>query len=137
MPYKDKTKQQEFQKQWLRKRRQKWIDEHGPCIDCGSKNNLEIDHIDPETKDPALRLGSGKMWGWAKEKLDKELLKCVVRCRSCHLQKTRNEYFTKLIHGVSRSLYDKYGCRCKPCKELHSTHLKAHRKHKKNSAPVA
>lgn len=53
----------------------------GPCIDCGSWQRLEFDHVDPETKlDSVSSLFLSK-------KRDAELAKCVVRCRPCHVRK--------------------------------------------------
>lgn len=79
-----------YQREWIRKRRQAWINENGPCIDCGSYDNLEVDHKDPKEKnfDP-----SG-VWSRKAEIRLAELLKCVVRCNPCHIKKTLlgNEY---------------------------------------------
>jgi hypothetical protein len=74
-------------------RRQEWLSKNGPCVDCGSWENLEVDHVDPSTKDPRLRKGSGSViFTWKAEKREKELAKCVVRCHECHMAKTiKNE----------------------------------------------
>lgn len=86
MPYKDPDKQREYQRKWLQKRRQEWLEENGPCIDCGCWDDLEVDHIDPELKD------THRIWSWTKERRDAELAKCVPRCKPCHLQKTVVEH---------------------------------------------
>lgn len=53
------------------------------CLNCGFdkwKASLDIHHINPSKKDvsfPTARY-------WAREKIDKELVKCVLLCRNCH-----------------------------------------------------
>lgn len=83
MGYKDKEKQREYQRQWMAKRRQEWIDENGPCA-CGSFNKLEVDHIDPKLKTMEVR----SIWSCRKEIRELELAKCQVLCYDCHLEKT-------------------------------------------------
>lgn len=77
----------EYQREWLRKRRQDWLDENGPCIDCGSKDSLEVDHADAKTKlmRPSL------LWSLSPKNPRRiaELAKCVVRCNTCHKAKTK------------------------------------------------
>lgn len=75
------------------------------CIDCGSAENLELDHIDRENK-----VGSD-VWVWAEEKRKAEEAKCVVRCQSCHRERHAEE---RRRHGPSG--YNR-GCRCEVCKE--------------------
>lgn len=82
MGYKDPEKQKEYQRNWLAKRRADWFSENGPCINCGSWDNLELDHIDPSTK------VDNKIWSWSKERRDKETAKCQVLCEDCHHEKT-------------------------------------------------
>ncbi|MBW3545390.1 MAG: HNH endonuclease [Bacteroidetes bacterium] len=81
MPYKDKEKQKEFQRNWMRKRRAEWFNENGPCVQCGSNEDLHIDHIDPFYKI------SHRIWSWTKRKRDSELSKCQVLCKRCHIKK--------------------------------------------------
>jgi len=86
MPYKDPEKRRAYQREWVAKRRTEWFDANGPCVDCGTwgntKNKLELDHEDPSTKI------AHTIWSWAKERREKELKKCVIRCHSCHMNKT-------------------------------------------------
>lgn len=83
MPYKNKEQQKEYQRKWVQNRRQNWLNENGPCIDCGSDEELEVDHVDQTEKI------SHRVWSWSKERLAEELAKCVVRCHSCHQKRTR------------------------------------------------
>lgn len=77
--------------------RAQWIAEHGPCQQCGSTENLEIDHIDPKTKNPVLQYKIGqtsakqKIWNLDKKRRELELAKCQVLCKPCHIIKTREE----------------------------------------------
>lgn len=43
-------KKREYAREWIRKRRKSWIDQHGPCVQCGSNEKLEVDHIDLSKK---------------------------------------------------------------------------------------
>lgn len=85
MPYKDKVKQREYQREWIARRRQEWLDENGPCILCGGDNELQVDHIDPNTKI------SHRVWSWSDERRNTELAKCRVLCSRCHKEKSDTE----------------------------------------------
>lgn len=62
------------------------------CAFCGSTENLELDHIDPTTKDPYLRRKSNHfIWRWSEERRNAELAKCQVLCHPCHVEKSRRE----------------------------------------------
>ncbi|AXH46549.1 HNH endonuclease [Gordonia phage RobinSparkles] len=82
MGYKDPIKRSAYQNEWLKKRRNEWLKENGPCVKCGSWENLEVDH-----KDRSKKITSS-VWSWSAEKRNKELAKCQVLCKSCHLEKT-------------------------------------------------
>src|SRR5215469_10681061 len=82
MPMATPELQREYQRKWLAKRRRDWIAAHGPCIDCGTWNDLQIDHADAAAK------VSHNVWSWAQARREAELAKCVVRCRPCHVTKT-------------------------------------------------
>ena len=88
MGYKDPKKQREYQNQWMRARRSAWIEANGPCVDCGSWENPEVDHVDPSSKS----MHTANIWSRKKEVRDMELAKCVVRCKSCHIEKTKPEH---------------------------------------------
>jgi 5-methylcytosine-specific restriction endonuclease McrA len=102
----------EYQKNWMRSRRQDWINANGPCKHCGSWEKLEVDHIKRELK----TMQASSMWSRRKEVRDKELENCQVLCKSCHLKKTLSEVtYPGIIHGTSNG-YDHFGCRCEDCK---------------------
>lgn len=109
MPYKDRLKQLEYQRQWIAQRRAQWLQQNGPCVVCGSKENLEVDHIDPTQK------VTHKVWSLALEKREAELSKCQVLCADCHLKKTVELFKSKpVIHGTNAT-YHYRKCRCRPC----------------------
>lgn len=85
MPYKDPELQRKYQREWYKKRRNAWLDKNGPCVDCGTTEHLEVDHVDPLTK------VNHSIWSWSEHRRLEELKKCVVRCHSCHKRKSAGE----------------------------------------------
>jgi hypothetical protein len=83
MPYKDKEKQLEYQKNWMRKRRKSFFSDK-ECNHCGSTEDLELDHINRLTKI------THNVWSWSEDRRNDELKKCQVLCNSCHTKKTSN-----------------------------------------------
>lgn len=95
----------------------------GKCAKCGNSENLDVDHIDPETK--SFTIGNNLQIKW--ESMEKELDKCQLLCRPCHLTKTKLEQTGreawnkgKWNHG-SITGYQK-GCRCDECKKVQSSY---------------
>ena len=84
MTYKDPDKQREYQRNWMARRRSSWLEANGPCVKCGSWDNLEVDHVDPSAK----TMHSSAIWSRAKSVQEKELAKCQVLCYSCHKRKS-------------------------------------------------
>jgi hypothetical protein len=82
MPYADATVQRNYQRRWIAERREAWIRKHGPCIDCGTWDDLQVDHVDASAK------VSHRVWSWSITRREAELAKCVVRCHPCHVKKT-------------------------------------------------
>lgn len=122
MPYKDKEKQKKFQREWVAKRRETWLSEHGPC-ECGSWEGLEVDHIDPETK------VTHKVWSWTRVKREAELAKCRVLCKQCHRQRSNQQLRRPIRHGT-RVGWER-GCRCDSCHEALKAHWKLYREKKR------
>lgn len=62
----------------------------GKCSICGSKKNLQFDHLDPLTK----MLTISKRIDLADINLMDEVKKCQLLCRKCHHKKTleHNQY---------------------------------------------
>jgi hypothetical protein len=86
------------------KRRSQAIEDlGGKCAECGSGDDLEIDHINPREKSFNL----AKAVGFSKKRWDEEVSKCQVLCHDCH----------KMKHAAKHGSIRKYqnGCRCDPC----------------------
>lgn len=70
------------------KRRSKVL-EHlgGNCAVCHCTDDLEIDHIDPESK--SFSVGEVITHSWAK--IEPELKKCQLLCKTCHRKKSETD----------------------------------------------
>lgn len=105
MPYKDPANQKAYLKKWnaafykknaaseyarVKARRaamREWLDEYKSnlvCSKCGESHPacLDFHHKDSSTKD--FSVGNVSAWGWGKEKMLREIDKCVVLCSNCH-----------------------------------------------------
>jgi len=105
MPYIDKQKAIEYKRRWNKNyykenkdlekkrifdRRKKiaiWLTDHKStlqCINCGEKTAVCLDfhHLDGNDKDRSLSLSI--KWGWGKDRIMKEIDKCIVLCSNCH-----------------------------------------------------
>lgn len=110
MPYKDAAKQRQYQAKWRQRRRDEWLREHGPCVNCGSSEHLEVDHIVGADK------VDHRLWSWTQARREAELAKCQVLCRRCHLAKScATGVWGRPEHGTA-SMYDRGKCRCEPCR---------------------
>lgn len=120
----------EYYQQYYKKHKKEIFEKLGDsCVVCGSKSNLEIDHIDESNK------SFGVLGNWSikdKEILQIELEKCQLLCKACHKEKTR-QYLSKIRqtdrtskHGTI-SQYQRYKCRCDLCKEAQSKWHKEYR----------
>lgn len=90
MPQKDREAYNAYQAKYQLKRyHDRMIEARtilgGICIDCGSSQNLEIDHVDWRTKTIKLN----KLWSISKIRFYGELEKCTLRCKPCHTEKSR------------------------------------------------
>lgn len=113
MPIKDPEARRAYQRQWIAARRERWFAENGPCVQCGSNVNLQLDHIDP-----AIKI-SHRIWSWSQRRLTEELAKCQVLCEECHKKKTAESY-EEPPHGTdSRYCNPRYRCRCDECTDAH------------------
>ena len=126
--YKDKEKLNQDMLERYHKRRKEAVDLlGGKCVVCGSTENLEFDHIDPQTKKKTI----AKIWGYSKETFLKEINKCQLLCRKCHEEKSLKDagkVSGKTIHGTLASR--KY-CRCKLCKEAYNAYMREWKRKKR------
>jgi 5-methylcytosine-specific restriction endonuclease McrA len=124
MGYKDPEVQREYQRKWIRARREKWLLENGPCVDCDSWDKLEVDHVNPAEKlmNPAI------LWGMSptNPKRIAELAKCQVRCFVCHKAKTFLQTYGEPEHGTTR-MYNRGECRCALCRAANAEERRLYR----------
>jgi len=120
MPYKDKQRQLEYQREWMRKRRAKYLD-GAVCKWCGSDEKINIHHVDPTTK------VHHAIWSWAEPRIVEELSKCITICEECHVTHHAEE---RIVHG-SLARYQA-GCRCEACRSAKSEENRRYRERKKN-----
>lgn len=121
MPYADKNKQRNYQRQWKANRRKDWFKDK-ECVECGESNYmlLELDHIYPDQK------VSHNIWSWSKERMEKELAKCQVLCTSCHRDKTiENNGWNK--HPCGTLISYRNGCKCEKCKAANAKNVRLYR----------
>ena len=117
MPYKNKEAQIAYQVQWMKNRRDLWLKDNGPCRECGSCENLEVHHTNPDEKE------EHRIWSWSDKRRSEELSKCRVLCQSCHRKETREQVRTPLVHGTLNGYLHKR-CRCAQCTQVHSEEMK-------------
>lgn len=82
----------------------------GICMQCGTSESLEIDHIDPSTKSFDL----GTFWNCARVKFLMELKKCQLLCAKHH--KIKSDLELSVGHG--QGLTGRRNCYCDLCKPL-------------------
>lgn len=76
-----------------------------PCVRCGSTENLQCHHIDPNTKIASINFAN-----MTERAIETELAKCEILCYVCH----REHHAPK--HGTLNR-YRRYNCRCAKCVE--------------------
>jgi hypothetical protein len=94
-----------YGREWIAKRKAKAIQLlGGVCVVCGSQDYLEIDHIDPDTKDSRLRkYDTGFPWTWNWHWILNELVKCQLLCKEHHLEKTLRNGELSQCHSGERN----------------------------------
>jgi hypothetical protein len=114
-----KEKMKVYQREWVAARRNKYVSELGPCFFCGSNENIQIHHVDPEQKE------SHKIWSWREDRIKAELAKCVPMCDPCHNKFHGLLKRKPLVHGTLHG-YQRYKCRCDECKKARSDYYWEH-----------
>lgn len=107
-----------------KERREKLLDMGGgKCVECGSKNDLHIDHKDPRTRSFTLS-GAGLDKSW--DKILDEFKKCQLLCSKCHMKKNVESDWSRVVdHG--QGLTGKKNCRCKLCAPLKDAYNKKYK----------
>ena len=97
----------------------------GECSKCKSTVDLQIDHIDPQTK--SFEISSA--WS-SPSKFQSELIKCQLLCETCHKLKTNDDFKQGMkyrIHGTW-AMYSRGKCRCDPCKKVYNDYRREWRR---------
>jgi hypothetical protein len=128
------SNEREYQRSYQLDRYNRWMSEAreylgGVCVICGTTEDLQIDHIDPNTK--SFTFGSKRP---ARAVWDAELKKCQLLCLEHHKEKTAREWYAARQHGTY-GMYQKHGCRCDKCRSFMNNHMKEYKRSKKQ-APV-
>jgi 5-methylcytosine-specific restriction endonuclease McrA len=104
-------KQRDYQREWIKKRRDAWMQDHPVCVWCGSNINLLVHHLNPDLK------VDHKVWSWAKKRRDEELAKCIVICTACHNREHHKpKCDLEMSHGTLAG-YKTHDCRCVLCRQ--------------------
>lgn len=92
----------------------------GKCVKCGTAQQLEFDHIKPETKKMTIARASSmnERFFW------EEVAKCQLLCKRHHVEKTASE-IGAVGHGEGKT--GKRGCKCTPCKERKAEYMRNYR----------
>lgn len=113
-----------YKREWVAARRAEWMAGKS-CVICGTTQDLEVDHIDPEMK------VAHRIWSWAIPRRNAELAKCQVLCKAHHLEKTLAQRPTPEHGTISRYTSKVHKCRCDLCKRANAdraTILRARKK---------
>ena len=115
MAYKDPERQREYQREFVKRKRAKYIAKMGGCcIRCSATESLEVDHIDPSTK------VDHRIWSWKASRIEEELSKCQLLCANCHMEKSKIDMqYAEREHGTNLK-YLKDACRCVECRKAHA-----------------
>ena len=117
-------KMADFASEKYYRRRSEWIvKKGGVCNSCGSSESLEFDHIDATTKEYNI---AKILSSHSESKVAKEMEKCQLLCKECHLKKTLEEGDIYIVsHG--EGLTGKKGCYCELCGPLKSAYNKRYK----------
>lgn len=107
----------------------------GKCVECGSIDNLEFDHVDPKTKKYTI---TDTICLYSKRRLIEEIKKCQLLCHDCHKKKSDADQTTRQ-HG-DHAMYRRGGCRCELCvegnREYHRQYRATHKRKKLTTVSV-
>lgn len=125
MPRKNKEQYNAYMREYMLKRyyeRRKYaIEQLGSrCAECGSTDQLEIDHIDPKKKS----FDVGKLWSTAWARFIAELKKCQLLCDTHHNDKTLAHKGQRRAKGTHGTLSAYKYCRCDRCRDVHSAYCR-------------
>ena len=99
--YYDNNKEKEISRVHIRRTQQvkdfKEFKSKLKCILCNENHiaTLHFHHLDPSIKE--IDLSTAVRLGWSKDKLEKEINKCVVLCANCHAK----EHYSLNMNNIS------------------------------------
>jgi 5-methylcytosine-specific restriction endonuclease McrA len=97
----------------------------GKCVECGAEENLQFDHINPNTK--VAKISVIANWAW--DRFLSEVEKCQLLCQDCHTAKTMVDLGRKRSEHGTRNKY-RVGCRCDLCKKANTDDCRQRRQQK-------
>lgn len=100
----------------------------GQCAQCGSADSLQIDHIDPATKE--YDVGRG-LAGLAAVKLEEEVKKCQLLCTPCHTGKSILDAGNKPAKGTHGTLSSYRYCKCDLCRAANARWSREYKRRRK------
>ena len=103
----------------------------GVCSSCGATSNLQVDHIDPDTKEFDPLAFPPK----SKERIEKELAKCQLLCSDCHEIKSARDQGKKPAKGTHGTLSSYRHCKCRKCKDAWNKYHREYKRKRKNNTP--
>lgn len=98
----------------------------GKCVECGTSENLEIDHIDRTTKTVDI----SKFCSMSRVRFLEELKLCQLLCHEHHKQKSAAEQ--SVPHGGG--LTGKRNCRCELCAPLKNAYSRELKRRKRQGS---
>ena len=86
----------------------------GVCVGCGTKEDLQVDHVDRTKK----TMKFARMVSCGLPRFMDELAKCQLLCQECHTKKTVESDLGRQLrtHGTA-AMYLSGKCRCDACRE--------------------
>ena len=100
-------------KRYHRMRNQAIEELGGKCVQCGSVKDLELDHIDLNSK----KFEVSQFLSVSLKDFKEELQKCQVLCKKCHQEKSILESGRKIAKGSHGTVSTYRYCKCNLCKE--------------------
>ncbi len=101
----------------------------GKCTTCGSVDELEFHHIDPNTKSFNVSVG----WSRSLHVVLSEIAKCKLLCRKCHIGVSLllgHMPGAPARHGTI-NMYGHQKCRCQECRNEWNRYCRELRNKKK------
>lgn len=101
----------------------------GICVKCGSTKNLEFDHIIPFGDSTGRGNRISELLTCNIERLNEQLEKCQLLCKSCHKEKTNyiDRIHGRMTHGTVKAI--RY-CTpiCDKCRFIRNERVRQYRK---------